>query len=152
MKHSHSALFLMELIISILFFSLASTVCIQLFAKAHLLSEKSANENNAVIKSQNLAESFLATNGNLSQMAEIFSGSANDDTLELFYNKDWDICSENDAYFKAVLTVSLEENGLNKADICIETLEKNNTENIYSLSVLQHIPERRGNIEIPNET
>ena len=37
-KSSRSALFLMELIFSILFFALASAVCVQLFVKAHLLS------------------------------------------------------------------------------------------------------------------
>lgn len=38
-SHS-SSLFLMELILSILFFSIASAVCIQLFVKSHLLSEQ----------------------------------------------------------------------------------------------------------------
>ena len=33
--HSGSSLFLMELILAILFFSVASAVCVQLFARAH---------------------------------------------------------------------------------------------------------------------
>ena len=48
-KNSSSSLFLMELIIAILFFSLASTVCIQLFVKAHLLTEKSVNINQSIL-------------------------------------------------------------------------------------------------------
>ena len=38
----------MEMIIAILFFSLASAVCIQLFAKSHLLSTQTVNQNHAV--------------------------------------------------------------------------------------------------------
>ena len=64
MKHSRSTLFLLELIIAIFFFSVASTVCIQLFAKSHLLSKQTINENHAVTQTQNLAESFWGTDGN----------------------------------------------------------------------------------------
>lgn len=51
------------MIIAILFFSLASAVCIQLFAKSHLLSTQTVNQNHAVIQAQNLAESYLALEG-----------------------------------------------------------------------------------------
>ena len=46
----------MEMIIAILFFSLASAVCIQLFARSHLLSTQTVNQNHAVVQAQNLAE------------------------------------------------------------------------------------------------
>ena len=59
----------MEMIIAILFFSLASAVCIQLFAKSHLLSTQTVNKNHAVILAQNLAESYLAAEGDLGAMS-----------------------------------------------------------------------------------
>ena len=43
------------MIIAILFFSLASAVCIQLFARSHLLSTQTVNQNHAVVQAQNLA-------------------------------------------------------------------------------------------------
>ena len=46
----------MELIIAILFFSLASAVCVRLFTSAHSLSVDSINLSNSVTWSQNLAE------------------------------------------------------------------------------------------------
>ena len=48
MKHSKTGLFLMELIIGILFFSLASAICIEIFVKAHLMNNESVQKSHAV--------------------------------------------------------------------------------------------------------
>ena len=66
MNASKSGSFLMELILSILFFSVASAVCIQLFAKAHLLDQKTGYQNQAVIWAENLASLWQAEKGDLS--------------------------------------------------------------------------------------
>ena len=63
------------MIIAILFFSLASAVCIQLFARSHLLSTQTVNQNHAVIQAQNLAESYLSLEGNVAAMQDLFSPS-----------------------------------------------------------------------------
>ncbi len=83
MKHSKSSLFLMEVIIALLFFSLASTVCIRLFVKSHTLSQDTQNLNYAVTQSQNLAEAFLGTEGDMEQLKSLFHGShlSNDNQL-----------------------------------------------------------------------
>lgn len=75
MKHSKSSLFLMELIIALLFFSLASTVCIRLFVKAHSLSSQTVDMNHAVNYAQNMAETFVGCEGDLQAMQTILSGS-----------------------------------------------------------------------------
>ena len=59
MKSSKSSLFLMELIIAILFFSLASAVCIQLFVKSHLLGKTTTEANHALLMCQNFSEIYL---------------------------------------------------------------------------------------------
>ena len=59
MKSSKVSLFLMELIIAILFFALASAVCIQLFVKSHLLGNTTIRENHALLMCQNLSEIYL---------------------------------------------------------------------------------------------
>lgn len=64
-KSSKSGLFLMELIMSILFFSLAATVCVQMFVKGHSLSEESVRLNHCVICCQGLADSFYGCDGNI---------------------------------------------------------------------------------------
>lgn len=75
MKHSKSSLFLMELIIALLFFSLASTVCIRLFVNAHSLSNQTVDMNHAVNYAQNMAETFTGCDGDLASMQNILSGS-----------------------------------------------------------------------------
>ena len=74
-KSSKSGLFLMELILSILFFSLASAVCVQLFVKSHLISQQSVDLNSAVERCQNVAEAFYGTNGNIDEMMLLFDNS-----------------------------------------------------------------------------
>lgn len=96
-----TGLFLMELIIAILFFSLAATICIQLFVKSHMISERSIALNYSILLAQNTAEIFYATNGDPEKMASLLgcgesSGTAaiadsdNASTLTLFYTDKFD--------------------------------------------------------------
>lgn len=58
MNHSKSSLFLMEMIIVILFFSLAASVCLQIFVKAHLYGRDTEELNTAVLLAENAGELF----------------------------------------------------------------------------------------------
>lgn len=65
MKSSKSSLFLLELIIAILFFSISAAACIQLFAKAHAVDIRTGEQNQTIIWSQNLAELWRHSNGDI---------------------------------------------------------------------------------------
>lgn len=83
---SRSGLFLMELIISILFFSLAGAVCVRLFVNSHIVSRDSVELNHALEWTQNVAEVFYGCNGNEEEMQKLFEnicldGKADDDTV-----------------------------------------------------------------------
>ena len=91
----------MELIIAILFFSLAAAICIQLFVKSHMISERSIALNHSILLAQNTAEIFYATNGNPEKMASLLgcressdtaavADSDNASTLTLFYTDKFD--------------------------------------------------------------
>jgi len=71
-QHSGSALFLLELIIALLFFSLASAVCVQMFVKADTLSVRTVDTSKAVLLAQEKAEEFYAGEGVLSGTKEYF--------------------------------------------------------------------------------
>ena len=150
MKHSRSSLFLMEMIIAILFFSLASAVCIQLFAKSHLLSTQTVNQNHAVIQAQNLAESYLSLEGDISAMQNLFSPSEqiDENTLRLAFDSSWNLCSaEKGACFHAELTSTpAEENGIMEAVITVYDVSAPESP-VYTLSVMHHTAERRGSHE-----
>lgn len=53
-----SNLFLLELILAILFFIIASAVCVQLFVKSHLISNDSKTLNAAINQATSAAEAF----------------------------------------------------------------------------------------------
>ena len=53
---SKSSLFLLELMISIVFFALAAAGCVQIFAKAHLFSEQAEQLDMAVSIAQSVAD------------------------------------------------------------------------------------------------
>ncbi len=55
---SKSGLFLIELIISILFFSLGSIVCIQMFVASYVIGEDSTRLTSAVVAAQSAAEIY----------------------------------------------------------------------------------------------
>ncbi len=58
MKKSRTALFLMEMIVIIFFFSLTAAVCIRVFVKAHLVGRDTKDLNNAVLVAENAGELF----------------------------------------------------------------------------------------------
>ena len=114
---SKSALFLMELMIAILFFSVAGAVSIQLFVNSHLLSESTVNTNQSILHSQTIAEAFTGTNADILELQKILQASPiGESSLELYFDQDWKACNEAIARFTA--TVSLRnESGLSYADI-----------------------------------
>ena len=120
-RHNNtSSLFLLELILAVLFFSVASALCIQIFTKAHLMSQDARDLNFAVNEVSSMAE----------QMP--------DDSLQnatAYYNSSYASCEKADAVY--VLTVHYEpEDTLLKAHISMDTVA--DTRNIYTLDVTKH--------------
>ena len=74
-----SSLFLLELIIAILFFSLTSAVCVQIFVRAHLISRQTQELNTALEKVSGFSEVFLAGDSFSALLPEDASGSDNGD-------------------------------------------------------------------------
>ena len=113
-SNSRLSLFLMELIVAIMFFSLSAAVCVRLFTSAHFMAERAENMSNATIWSQNLAETFEGAKGNLSEMEKFYPGayvsySLDDDSMRngyiiLFFSEDWERIDSlsNAAYFASV--------------------------------------------------
>ena len=115
-RHNNtSSLFLLELILAVLFFSVASALCIQIFTKAHLMSQDARDLNFAVNEVSSMAEQM--SDGTLQDAAAYAS------------------CEKADAVY--VLTVHYEpEDTLLKAHISMDTIADNR--NIYTLDVTKH--------------
>ena len=153
MKHSKSSLFLMELIVSILFFSLASAICIQLFVRSHSISAETINLNNAITQAQNLAEYWYATEADLHTMQNAIPCSRlsdNGNALTLYFDTDWqflssDIAVEDAGYYARLTALTDTDAHLLSAEISVCASSSGKV--IYTLSLSQHIAEMRGAYE-----
>lgn len=144
-RHNNiSSLFLLELILAVLFFSVASALCIQIFTKAHLMSQDARDLNFAVNEVSSMAEQISAgtlhsdTAASSDDTASDPSTQMPDDSLQdatAYYNSSYASCEKADAVY--VLTVHYEpENTLLKAHISMDTIADNR--NIYTLDVTKH--------------
>lgn len=118
-----SSLFLLELIITILFFSLASAVCIRFFVQSHTLSQDTEDLNMAVNHVSGCAELFLACD-------ESF-----DRKEDTYFDKNWTECDEPDAAY--TLRSSVREEGIYQ----IGTFSVSRTDGdacIYSIDVKRY--------------
>lgn len=142
-----SSLFLMELILAILFFSVASAVCVQFFVKSHLLSqdaralERSVNEVSAVAE---LIKTSDNTKDALAQIQSQYSNtdSVNDTELVICYDKNFLNTSAEDAVYSLDIILLEEETMMNAV---LSMSDTKNHETIYSLDLSHHIQRGDGN-------
>ena len=168
MRHktnTRSSLFLMELIIAILFFSLASAVCLRMFAKSHQLSTDASARNKAVNQTVNAAELIRYDLQNdtralsdtypeadilysvVSNAADVYNGSV------IYFNKSWESCSAELAEYKLVIQAQDSSATLRKYVLSMyslsdavnsDALDSDATNCIYELPLSIHIAREVG--------
>lgn len=109
MRNSRASLFLMELMISILFFSLSSAVCIQLFVKAHTINADTEDKSNATLIAQDISELFHHTKGDKEQLLSYYTKyeSTTNEVL-LYFSENGSSCAKEGARY--IATLSFEQN------------------------------------------
>lgn len=145
-----STLFLLELILAILFFSLASTVCVQFFVKSHLLSRNARNLSHAVNECSGIAEIINTSDGMehaLRTIQELYTSADTEDTgdgnspiIRIYYDKGFIPCKSVEAKYILKTTLQL-DNRMLAAGISME--EACSDHSLYQLSV-RHYLQRRG--------
>jgi len=75
-QRSKSTLFLIEQLIVIAVFAICAAACISILTAAYFFTKDSAAASNAVIKAENAAEIFKATDGDFSAVADVMGGTA----------------------------------------------------------------------------
>lgn len=134
---SKSGLFLMELIIAIAFFACSSAVCIQLFAKAHQLSAKSANTNMAVHIAQSAAESFKSTGASAERMSALLESDISGDVFVIHYDENWNRQPEAGRFTMTVRMESADDMAV--ADITVTDSRADGVA-LYQLSAQKYLP------------
>lgn len=133
-RTSKSGLFLLELVLGILFFSLASAVCVSLFVNARLTSARSRDLTEAMLQAQTVAESYRSVDGDMERLAQLLDAQQQEDVLCLFYDKDWNPASDSN-YARYTLWIRSEDHGrLDSAEILVTKGESD----LFSLSVKQY--------------
>ena len=152
-----SSLFLLELIIAILFFSLTSAVCVQIFVRAHLISRQTSEQNMALEKISGVTEVFLAgdsiqdlpgvtsdPSADSSSSSENAAASSDTDNPApseiseylIYYDADWQICDPDEASYR--IQIQIEPQGaLQHGTFCAQRIksdkEKEDDSTIYSV-------------------
>lgn len=142
MNKSKTSLVLMELIISILFFSLASAVCVQLFVRAHLTTKETKYLNEAVNITQSISEVMNGTDGSLEQIKACFpSAVGDDDYFVIYYDENFkETDNIENAAFVADVTVSSVSKLYNMDVTFAKFIDgTDDVEIIYSLSSSKYI-------------
>ena len=135
---SKSSLFLLELLIMIGFFAVASVVCINLFVQAHLRSIGSRDLNRAVIAAQSAAETFKAAGGDSRRAAEILGGFlGGSDEVVLYYDSRWQPAAAIEERGYTLRMFTSFDGDLMIADI--EVVNVRSGQEIFSLQAKRHI-------------
>lgn len=140
---SKSSLLLTEMIISILFFSIAAACCIQIFVQAHFVSEKSESLNYAQNLASGMAESVMAVNGESSEIRRYFpTASITDNSIIVYYDKNWAACKKENAVYLLRTTFQQDTDTISGKVLVSGPIKSPGTEgeSIFTLPFRQHIP------------
>ena len=89
-RHSKSSLFLMEIILNILFFSILATFCVQIFFKGYQLSKSTEKLHQAVTACTSIAEICQSTDSPEETLSSIYPESMSlDATILIYYDRDF---------------------------------------------------------------
>ena len=138
-RHTRSSLFLIELIISILFFSVGSAVCIQAFAQARLMSQAAEDLSFASARVSGAASVIRYTDGSLESVQRYLpSARQTDGGYQICYDRNQQPCEEENAAY--ILSIHTEQTG-NRTDAHLVMTDRDR-ETIFELSLRYPAPTR----------
>lgn len=147
MKHSKSTLFLMELMIAILFFSISAAVCLNIFVKAHVTDDSTTYKTDSILLVQNSADLFLAKDGSQNAVTQFYQSnnpdilltqgkSSGQNTLLLYYDSDLNFVTKEQAFY--IEEIIFQEKG-NFSYANISVTNSNQDITYYQIQVKKYI-------------
>ena len=148
-RHSKSSLFLMEIILNILFFSILVTFCLQIFFKAYRISEDTSVLHRAVTICSSIAEICQSTEDTGEVLQAIYPDAVNQGENTIIYFDDRFLqCSEAKAVYQVCVTPA--QDALVSYNVIFSKIET--TDTIYTLSFCTYTPASLSDIGgIPHE-
>ena len=147
-RASASTLFLMELIIAVMFFALAATVCIYVFVHAHVLSRDAKRLNMAVNLTSDAAE-IIRSQGSISGVRSFFvrsyrnaqiSGPDSSCDIEVYFDDHFREIDGNHAVFTEKIHLELADSLLRIAIV----FNNSDGNTIYSIEFCHDLLQRGG--------
>ena len=129
-SRSNSSLFLIELIIALLFFSVCSAICVNVFAKSALLAKNARASENAVLLAENAAAAYKSAGGDPAGTAAILGGTCDSGTVAVLYGEDCSLSSGDAAY---TLTITPADSSPHYA--CADITVSGGGAELFSMSV-----------------
>jgi type II secretory pathway pseudopilin PulG len=133
-RGSGSGMFLIEILLALMIFAIASAICLQVFVTAHNTASESSTLNSAVVAAQNGAECFKAVSGDLSAAAKLLKNATvtDGDTLTIRFDKDWQPVSSDAFYYILNVKRVLQQGALVTGEV---TISDNSGGIIFSIPV-----------------
>lgn len=140
---SKTSLFLMELIITILLFSVCGAVCMKLYAASNALSIKTRELNSSVSCAQGFVEVMRGTDGSMDSIISEYPNAVKggDGFFEVFYDENFVECGYESA--KYVGDVSLYTSGAIQ-NMEVKIVRLSDYETIYTLSATKYMNKIKG--------
>lgn len=136
---SRSSLLLIEIIIAILIFSVASAVCLQLFAKSHTLSRQTQELDIAVREAVSVSE--LLTNGDSLEenLARFYPyADISSDSAVIYYDTEFQPCERQQSYFQMNVLPASRQDRIRAYTIAV--CRGNNDATIYRMKTTAYEP------------
>ncbi len=130
-----SILAMIEHIVMLLVFALATTVFLRMFALAENLSQKYEATDRAMLLAQNTAE-YIKRNGIQGFVEQTGAVAGGENTWEVFYDKNWEMTSESSGKYVLTVVCGAESEYLFRAEVIIFT---DTEEELFCLPVVGQI-------------
>lgn len=99
-ERTKSSMFLMEILINILLFSLLCVCSLQFFIKALSLTDNTTTLHHAVTACNNVAAIYETDNGDITDLWEIYNYALHvDDQVIIYFNENYEECSREDSTY-----------------------------------------------------
>lgn len=139
MKHTYSknSLFLMEIILNILLFSVLLVVSLQFFERTHTLTRSTAQLHQAVSSCTDVAAIFESGDGTTNDILTIYPYSVNlDNKVIIYLDKNFNDCKKGQAKYYITAKLTRDSNDqLSRLIIRCRTIDK---KLLYELSVCHY--------------
>lgn len=131
-QSNRSVLLLMEIIIAILFFSVVSAICLQLFVKSHNLSRSTEALDFAITQTSSVAEVIRSSDKTEDSLQQFFPElTKKADCFYLYYDEAFSYCKESAAVY--CLKVTPSEKAPDNFEITMYETDK--SKEIYRLEI-----------------